>query len=210
MRNTLELVLEMLGNNARWMSWNLCLALVPLALAAGLFRRPAARCGGGWWLGLMVFLAFLPNAPYVLTDVIHLVRDIRYQDYPEWAIALVLVPQYALFMGVGVGAYVLSLLWLGNWLRSRGRGRWVVACELGLHGLMAVGVYLGRFLRLNSWDLVTQPDAVISGALNEFAQRRPLLILVVSWGVLTVIYGLLKPVILGWQGRSRSTDQIYG
>ncbi len=60
-----------------WMVWNTMLALVPLALSFTLFS-PGRRCRSmGWWFGFAVFVAALPNAPYVLTDVIHLVDDAR-------------------------------------------------------------------------------------------------------------------------------------
>jgi uncharacterized membrane protein len=54
-------------------------------------------------------MAFLPNAPYVLTDILHLVDDIR-QGYSIWTITLLLVPQYVLFMQLGFEAYVISVL----------------------------------------------------------------------------------------------------
>ncbi len=65
-----------LAGNARWMGWNLLLALVPLALALLLFRGRRERTAL-WWLGTAAFVAFLPNAPYVMTDVIHLFTDVR-------------------------------------------------------------------------------------------------------------------------------------
>jgi uncharacterized membrane protein len=56
-----------------FMVWNSLLALVPLALALVVFRR-GARTGTFWWrAGVAIFVVMLPNAPYVLTDVIHLV-----------------------------------------------------------------------------------------------------------------------------------------
>src|SRR4051812_24343730 len=57
--------------HGRWMVWNLALAAVPVFLAMALFR-PGRRHGVGWWLGTALFVLFLPNAPYVLTDVVHL------------------------------------------------------------------------------------------------------------------------------------------
>ena len=59
-----DAVIEALETNLRWMIWNSLLAIIPLALSYWLFcgrgRRTAA-----WWIGFGVFMAFLPNAPYV-------------------------------------------------------------------------------------------------------------------------------------------------
>ena len=52
------------------MSWNLYLAFVPLALGVILFRsrQPTSWL---WWLMLLIFFVFLPNAPYLLTEILH-------------------------------------------------------------------------------------------------------------------------------------------
>lgn len=89
--------------NLGWMVWNTFLAVIPLALSGWLFMSGQRR-SLLWWIGLVTFIAFLPNAPYVLTDVIHLVHDIRW-GYSIWVISLVLVPAYLLFMAIGFGAY---------------------------------------------------------------------------------------------------------
>ncbi len=54
-----------------FMVWNLYLAAIPAVVALLLFRRPASR-SVAWFAGFGVWLLFLPNAPYVLTDVVHL------------------------------------------------------------------------------------------------------------------------------------------
>jgi len=68
-----------------------------------------------WWFGFLVFFAFLPNAPYVLTDVIHLIEDIR-EINSVWMITLVVIPLYLLFILAGFEAYVVSLINFGYYL----------------------------------------------------------------------------------------------
>jgi uncharacterized membrane protein len=157
--------------NGPWMAWNLLLAFVPLALAAVLFLHPGHR-GWRWWLGVGAFVAFLPNAPYVLTDVIHLVDDARTTS-SDTVVSLALIPQYAAFFLVGFEAYVLSLMLVGRYLRATGHGRWVLPTEIALHALCAVGIHLGRFERLNSWDAVARPDLLWRG----MAGLRPTIVL---------------------------------
>jgi uncharacterized membrane protein len=72
------------------MTANLFLAAVPFILAAFLFVPPRARTAG-WWIGVGTFVAFLPNAPYVLTDVIHLGEQARTTTTDVQVIALLVV-----------------------------------------------------------------------------------------------------------------------
>ena len=169
-----------LVGNVGWMGWNLVLALVPLGLARFLFghrERPA------WllWGGGAAFVAFLPNAPYVLTDLLHLPADLDQVRSPWLAAAL--VAQYACLIGAGFLAYVLALVRLERWLAGRGvsPGR-VLAIDLSLHALCAVGVLLGRVFRFNSWDLLTDPRGLV-GVLTV-PQPRTVVVLVVLFTAL--------------------------
>lgn len=200
--------LEAATRHWQLMLWNTWLALIPLALAWCLFRKNRQRTAL-WWLGLAVFIAFLPNAPYVLTDIIHLVRDMH-RGYSIWVITLIVVPQFLLFMLIGFEAYVLSVLALGQYLR-RQSVRFIPAIELGIHGLSAVGIYLGRFRRFNSWDILTQPDALLSTTINHLANERPLIIMVITFCVITGLYWVGKQLTLAlvwyWPRRHRLNRQ---
>jgi uncharacterized membrane protein len=140
--------------------WNLLLAWLPLVfalLARDEFRagtRPLSRWRFGAFAG--AWLLFFPNAPYIFTDVIHLTN--RY--YSHFWIDLVLVLSTAL-TGLVLGFLSLFLMqalvarllgWLTSWL--------FIA---GVASLSGFGIYLGRFLRLNSWDLVFQPAKIYHG-----------------------------------------------
>ncbi len=160
----------------------------------------------------MIFIAFLPNAPYVLTDIIHLVNDIR-SGQSVWAIALILVPQYLLFIGFGILAYTISIVNLGRYLSREGNVRWVWPTELGLHGLSAIGIYLGRFLRFNSWDLLTKPDTIVSDTLSLLVTKQPLIIMVGTFFIIATLHWILKQItlalILYWRTRNLRTTQRY-
>lgn len=149
-----------------------------------------------WWIGFLVFITFLPNAPYVLTDIIHLFKDIRRND-SNWVITLVIIPQYLLFMLVGFEAYVLSLMYLGNYLRQHQLSKWILPTELIVHGLSAIGVYLGRFQRFNSWHIITQPDIIIDSIVNDLTRKFPVLIIAITFVVITVLYWIMKQLTLG-------------
>lgn len=165
--------------NAGWMGWNAFLALVPLVLARFLFgHRERPR----WLLitGGAVFVAFLPNAPYVLTDVLHLPRDLHYVD--GW-VAGGLLAQYLTLFAIGFVAYVLSLVRLERWLADHGVSRRaVLITDLSLHALCAVGIVLGRVFRFNSWDLVTNPGGLLD--VVRVPQPRTVLVLFALFTVL--------------------------
>jgi uncharacterized membrane protein len=184
MTAVIRLAAQTVADNGTWMAWNLFLALVPLAIAVSLFARPRARTVG-WWLGLGAFVAFLPNAPYVLTDVIHLVEDTRATSSPA-VVSFALMPQYAVFFLVGFEAYVLSLLLVGRYLRRVGLARWIVPVEVALHALCAVGVHLGRFERLNTWDVITRPSLIGRGITGMSAPLLAVAFLSIALGYLVM------------------------
>lgn len=161
-----------------------------------------------WWVGFLVFIGFLPNAPYVLTDIIHLYEDIR-QNYSVWVITLALIPQYLVFMVVGFQAYVLSLIYLGDYLKQHGLGKFILWVELIVHGLSAVGIYLGRFERFNSWHIITQPDTLVMSVFNDLTGKRPALVMAVTFAVIAVLYWLMKQMTLAiFSRRSRAQASL--
>jgi uncharacterized membrane protein len=170
-----------LVNNAGWMGWNMFLALVPLLLARVLFGHRERR---RWVLvtGGAVFVAFLPNAPYVLTDVLHLPRELSVAHGNGW-LAAALVGQYLCLFAVGFAAYVLSLVRLERWLADHGVSRRaVLGVDLSLHALCAVGIVLGRVFRFNSWDLVTNPGGLLD--LARVPQPRTFAVLFLLFTIL--------------------------
>ncbi|PIQ29152.1 DUF1361 domain-containing protein [bacterium (Candidatus Blackallbacteria) CG17_big_fil_post_rev_8_21_14_2_50_48_46] len=144
--------------------WNLFLALIPLAVST-IFRLGENRFQGLPWLvaGLALWLPFFPNAPYIITDLIHL----RYRmNMPVWFDAL-LILSFAL---CGLLAGFLSL-WDFEQAIARRWGAWAGVGFSGLTLFLAgVGIYLGRFLRWNSWDLLHHPRAVLTDTLQPFFQ----------------------------------------
>lgn len=172
--------------------------LVPLGiwLAKSKYGRSVA-----WWLGFVVFYAFLPNAPYLLTDVIHLIDDIR-TIQSVWMITLVLIPLYILVILAGFEAYVISLINLGSYLHRIGKSQWIFKVELATHTLSAVGIYWGRFLRFNSWDFITQPDYLLTRGVEELLGKQPLVIIAITFVILTGLHWLMKRVTLGFVRKS--------
>ncbi len=132
--------------------WNLVLAWIPLILA--LFLRRQAELGGGlkmWLLGVG-WLLFFPNAFYIVTDLIHF-KKFGTDGVPKWFDILMTVA----FASGGMFLGCLSLYLLHLLVRARFGWKTGWAFAAGMLGLGSLGIYLGRFARLNSWDVLTRP-----------------------------------------------------
>jgi hypothetical protein len=93
--------------SAGWMAWNLFLALTPWMLSVVLFR-PHRRPGPVWLAVVVGWSLLLPNAAYVLTDVVHLPAAAR-QEPSDHLVLLAVLPLYGAFFIAGFIAYADGL-----------------------------------------------------------------------------------------------------
>ena len=141
--------------------WNLFLAWVPLIAASYAFVLARRRVGAAVGVLAVVWLLFFPNAPYMLTDFIHLSEGSG--PSPLWYDALMLssFAWTALMLGF-VSLYLIHAI-VGR--RASAAVGWVVV--VGVLGLASIGVYIGRFAHFNSWDAVTRPRHVLAVIRQE-------------------------------------------
>lgn len=135
-----------------YLPWNLFLAWLPLLFAA-LTLRQLDRHGWRHWRTAVTGLAwllFFPNAPYIFTDLVHL--SPRHEQ--RFWIELVLILFFT-WPGFLVGCLSLRLLHERFSREVHPAAGWLFAATSC--GLAGIGVYIGRFLRWNSWDVVTNP-----------------------------------------------------
>jgi uncharacterized membrane protein len=133
--------------------WNLFLAWIPFMLAyfahAVSWRRPTLYL----LIPVIAFLwlIFFPNAPYMLTDLQDLAR--RASDAPLWYDVIIVV--WCSWTGTLLG--VISLYLMQDIIvRTFGRMiGWIFIFVIS--GLSSFGMYIGRFVRLNSWDILQNP-----------------------------------------------------
>lgn len=169
--------------------WNLILAWVPLFFAwlASRWRhyRLLLLSHAGLWL------LFLPNAPYLLTDLIHLGR---WRAIPLWYDLLMLLVFAA--TGLLLGFFSLNIMQdLVVELFGLVAGRLFAVASLAL---CSFGVYLGRFLRWNSWDLLAHPYQLWSDILalvsDPLRHWQPWIFILVQAAVLWLGYALLAAI----------------
>jgi uncharacterized membrane protein len=175
--------------NFRYLIWNLFLAWIPFVLAIVFYdgHRRGMRTAGLVALGVL-WLLFFPNAPYIATDFIHLHRD---PLAPLWFDALTIAAFAATGLLLGLG----SLYLVQSVVRKElGAGvAWTVAAAALALG--SVGIYLGRFVRLNTWDILTSPQyvlAVVRLRLSDpLGNPKLLAVVVASTALLGAAYVIL-------------------
>jgi uncharacterized membrane protein len=145
--------------------WNLFLAWLPLVfalLAADEYRSGAPR---NWrFFGFAgTWLLFFPNAPYIFTDLIHLTT----RSYGHFWVDLTLILLCAM-TGLVLGFVSLFLMQAVVRRMFGQAASWLFIA--GVAGLSGLGIYIGRFLRFNSWDVILQPLALCRG-IGEWAAR---------------------------------------
>lgn len=155
--------------------WNLVLALVPYAISNWL---PVSRHRfKNKWLFFFLFalwLLFIPNSFYIITDLFHF-RNIT--SAPGWFDLLLLLS----FAWNGLLLGIVSLRKIEIVLHAKRGRNFSHLVVFAVMWLNAWGIYIGRYLRYNSWDVITQPFALfgdmVEMMLNPFDNRT-------EWGMI--------------------------
>jgi uncharacterized membrane protein len=166
----------------RFYGWNTFLAAIPYLMSTQLLklRKPGFVAA----LFLAIWLLFFPNAPYMITDLFH------YEERPG-------VPYWYDLMVVITGAWnglILGLVSLMNveiFLARHLKQVWVTVCVFVSLLLCGYGVFIGRYLRFNSWDIVTDPAYIAYSSAKHVLrwQHYPKL-----W-VFTILFSVLLGII---------------
>jgi uncharacterized membrane protein len=162
-----------------FLNWNLFLAFIPWCISTVILVRGLNK---SYILALLVvaWLLFFPNSPYILTDLFHL-RVI--DSAPIW-FDLILILSFA-WTGLLYG--FISLMDIEQLLSKHFPKRAIAMLSVFFLFLSGFGIYLGRFLRWNSWDIISNPLGLLADIaerfINPFAHGR-------TWG-LTILIGIL-------------------
>jgi uncharacterized membrane protein len=133
-----------------FLAWNLFLAMIPVFLSGWLVPKAIARGRVAFLTASITWLLFLPNSFYILTDLFHLEEQ---QGAPRWFDLAVILS----FAWSGLLCGILSVrqmekIFTGYF--SLANGSFFLIPVMFLNGL---GIYIGRYLRFNTWDVVADP-----------------------------------------------------
>jgi uncharacterized membrane protein len=151
------------SENYAFLIWNLFLAWIPFLISyftytVNLSRRQVLVVVP---MAAFLWLIFFPNAPYILTDFQHLAGNWR--DAPVWYDVMLLI--WFSFTGLLLG--MVSLFLMQEIIR-REFGRWVGWGFVAVVTVLtSAGVYVGRFLRWNSWDIFFRPGSMAEYSLQS-------------------------------------------
>ncbi|MBO9699313.1 MAG: DUF1361 domain-containing protein [Sporocytophaga sp.] len=151
--------------------WNWLLAVIPLILSfiiSTLNDKKSINILSFIILGI-VWLLFFPNAPYLITDIVHLKER---AIIPMWFDALILFS----FAFTGLISGLVSLFYVHQHFMkySGGRFSWFFICIVSI--LCSYGIYLGRFLRWNSWDILTKSGLLFNDIVVNMFRVKAILV----------------------------------
>lgn len=150
--------------------WNMILALI--AYDAAVLTTISKKQKWLYPLLLVVWLAFYPNTFYMLTDLVHMtwVGDTLWNPV-SMRLFMAFVPSILFGVYCGIESWnILHERWKWTW--------WLdMLVVAGLSYLSSLAIYIGRYDRLNSWDLVTRPQLVVQKLLETFQKDRLVFIL---------------------------------
>jgi len=176
--------------------WNLFLAGVPFAITQTLKMSNKLR---SWklvgFVSFATWLLFLPNSPYIITDLVHLHSD---RSNLVW-LDMFLVFVFA-FNGLLLG--LLSMLDMFALIRKDYGSKVAKYTLFKVCLLSGYGIYLGRFLRFNSWDITTKPTILFLQMVHSLKEPKVWLITFAFGGFLWILFSVLQSVL---QLRERQT-----
>lgn len=142
-----------------YLVWNLFLAWIPFITARALYSRVSKVQRV---LFFAIWLLFLPNSPYIITDLVHLHQD---NGKALFWFDLMMIVSFA-WNGLLLG--FVSLMQVHSYLHRFFRKRITWSFIYVILFLCSYGVYLGRFERYNSWDIVVHPLDIIYAISSDF------------------------------------------
>jgi uncharacterized membrane protein len=184
-----------------YLVWNLALAFVPFLIAA-FGSTILARMAPGRGLSItalpfaLLWLLFYPNAPYILTDFIHVIDRTYLKVSPSEWLGINALIWYDLLMNA-VFAFIGHFMGLVSmWLVQRTlRRAWGAAAAQALVAvailLAGFGIYLGRFSRLSSWDALLDPHRVFTEVRDAAMDPKAILFSFTFAIFIALTYGAL-------------------
>lgn len=187
----LLLIIWLVPTNYNFLIWNIILALIPFDLA--LLIRYFKKYRLVQILITIVWLVFFPNAMYMVTDFSHLssigtglMTETQFFNYAILAVSVLT----GLILGIS-SAHIVGRVYCQKLSTV-----WTIMFYVVLSFVSAYGIYLGRFLRINSWEIVSDPQKVIKLFMASISMHS--LVFVISFGALQfallVLYHMVRRI----------------
>lgn len=131
--------------------WNLFLGWLPYMISSWLQKQPSVQAKKMLFAAIsFVWLLFIPNSFYILTDLFHLGE---HNNVPMWFDLALIIS----FAWVGLLMGILSVRQMEKMMQRFLPGKHELLFIYPIMWLNALGVYIGRYPRFNSWDIITNP-----------------------------------------------------
>ena len=166
--------------------WNFILAIIPFLCSRQLAYRQNLNYKA--ILLMICWLLFFPNAPYLITDILHFENR---PPVPAWY-DLTLVVSGA-WNGLLLG--IISLMQVEQFLLRFFKKTRVSLFVFLFIALGGYGVYLGRFMRYNSWDIATRPLLLVSSLVQQLLHPHQHLAVWAFTLVFSVMLGILYTTV---------------
>lgn len=165
--------------------WNLFLAYIPYLISSIIKKRMQNSSKFMLILILFVWLLFLPNAPYIITDFIHLHHT---KANLVWLDIFILFA----FSSTGLLLAILSLSDIYKIIQQKWNLQYANYFSISATFLCGFGIYLGRFLRFNSWDVFTNPLTVLKKSALSINDPKTWFITISFGSFLYLLFLLFK------------------
>jgi len=161
--------------------WNLFLGYIPYGISTKIKKTiPTTPL---FYVLLVIWLLFLPNAFYLITDFVHL----HHYNRAQFAFDALLLTSFTV---AGFYAGILSLWDIHQLLRMKYTYKTSKLLIVLIIYLSAYGIYLGRILRFNSWDLLSHPLRLFYHSSKSLLQYETLVFTIALGTFMTAVYFL--------------------
>lgn len=184
--------METLLLNSIWMTYNLCLGLIAVIVGWLAIKKSY------FWLRIIfsfVWLLFIPNTLYILTDLIHLFKQLNMVGD---GVKSLLVLQYELLIVLAIMLFICGLYPFEEFLTKilPKRKYLILAILITINFVIGFGVVLGRVEQVNSWEVITYTNKVVEASIRVLTSFRSMM-LAIFFGIMgNIIYFALKTRVL--------------
>ncbi|ADV47874.1 protein of unknown function DUF1361 [Cellulophaga algicola DSM 14237] len=168
--------------------WNLFLAFLPVVFSKALrYNQKISTSKFLSILFVILWLLFIPNSPYIITDLKHVDNDYGIQLFDFLLILIFAIN--GLLMGV------ISLLDIFHLLTHKYSTKITHLVILSICLLGGFGIFLGRFLRFNSWDIISKPDILFYSIFHTLFMKETWMWTLIFGGFMWVSFVAIKPLL---------------